>query len=218
LNNSFNNKGINLRNKQMNQQARKNATEKILQAATAVFAAKGRAATMADIAAKAGVSQGLAYHYFTSKEEIFSILLKQAWAEAGGGPAQRIGQIQGTPSQRLTILLTYILEGIRQTPGISQIMYNALEDENTPPDLKALIQRNGKALQDIMRQFIIEGQAAGEIVNDDPDQLLVALLACVNGLMKRAMMLDPKDANSHFPDAKIILRMLKPENQEEKRK
>ena len=104
--------------------------------------------TMADIAEKAQISQGLAYRYFKSKEEIFSILLKQAWEEAGGGPAQRIGQIQGTPGQRLTLLITNMLESSRQNPGISQIMYNALEDENTPADLKAMVQRNGQELQE----------------------------------------------------------------------
>ena len=31
-------------------------------------------------------------------------------------------------------------------------------------------------------------------------------------------MLDPKDAKFHFPEAKIILRIFKPENQEENRK
>ena len=66
-----------------------------------------------------------------------------------------------------------------------------------------------------MRQLIVDGQATGEIVKDDPDQLLVALLAFVNGLMKRATMLDPKDAKFHFPEAKIILRIFKPENQGE---
>ena len=203
------------RNKQANEEIRRETTQKILDAATAVFAAKGRAATMADIAAKAQVSQGLGYHYFASKEEIFSILLKQAWAKAGGGPAQRIGQIQGTPGQRLTLLIINMLEGSRQNPGISQIMYNALEDETTPADLKAMIQRNGQELQSVIRQLIVDGQATREVVKDDPDQLLVALLACFNGLMKRATMLDPKDANSHFPDARIILRMLKPENQGE---
>ena len=110
------------------------------------------------------------------------------------------------------LLITYILESNRQNPGITQIMYNALEDENTPSDFKALIQRNGKAIQDIMRQLIVEGQATGEIIRDDPDQLMVTLLACFNGLMKRATMLDPKDAKNHFPDAKIILRMLEPDS------
>ncbi len=202
-----------MRNKQQNEQARKNTTDKILKAATAVFAAKGRAATMADIAAKAGISQGLAYHYFASKEDIFTILIKQA-AEAGGGPAERINQIQGTPGERLALLITYILENNRQSPGVTQIMYNVLEDQTAPNDLKALVQKNGKAIQNIMRQLIIEGQAKDEIVKDDPDQLMVALLACFNGLMKRATMLDPNDAKNHFPDAKIILRMLKPECKE----
>ncbi len=51
--------GLLTRNKQANEEIRRETTQKILDAATAVFAAKGRAATMADIAAKAQVSQGL---------------------------------------------------------------------------------------------------------------------------------------------------------------
>ena len=117
------------------------------------------------------------------------------------------------PGKRLTLLITNMLQTNRQNPGISQIMYNALEDETTPADLKAMIQRNGQELQSVIRQLIVDGQATGEVVKDDPDQLLVTLLAVVNGLMKRATMLDPNDAKNHFPDAKIILRMLKPENQ-----
>ena len=188
-----------------------------MEGAVAVFAAKGSSATMADIAAKAGVSQGLAYHYFKSKDEIFATLIKQT-VEAGGGPVERISQVQGTPGTRLSLLITYILEGIRQTPGMSQIMHNVLEDETAPSDLKDLVLKNVKAIQDGMRQLIVEGQATGEIVKDDPDELMVALLACFNGLMKRATMLDPNDARNHFPDAEIILRMLKPENQGEYKK
>jgi hypothetical protein len=108
-----------------------------------------------------------------------------------------------------------MLEANRQNPGIAQIMYNALEDENTPADLKAIVQRNGKELQGAIRQLIVDGQATGEVVKDDPDQLLVALVALVRGLTKRAEMLDPNDAKSHFPEAKTILRMLRPESQGE---
>lgn len=199
-----------MRSKQQNEQARKNATEKILDAATAVFAAKGQAATMAGIAEKAQISQGLAYHYFKSKEEIYTTLIKQV-AEAGGGAAQRVNQVQGTPGQRLTLLITNMLEANRQNPGIAQIMYNALEDETTPADLKAIVRRNGQELQGAIRQLIVDGQAAGEVIKDDPDQLLVTLVAFVNGLTKRATLLDPKDPKFHFPEAKIILRIFKPE-------
>jgi AcrR family transcriptional regulator len=205
------------RSKEANEKLRKETTQKILDGAVAVFATKGNAATMADIAIKAGVSQGLAYHYFKSKEEIFAILVKQA-AEAGGGPVDRIDQIKGTPGKRLALLVTYILEDYCQNSGMAQVMYNVLEDETAPSDLKGLVLRNGKAIQNIMRQLIVEGQATGEIVDEDPDQLMVALLACFNGLMKRATMLDPNDAKNHFPEAKIILRMLRPENQGERTK
>lgn len=197
------------RSDQVNEEIRKEARNKILQAATAIFAAKGRAATMADIAAKAEVSQGLAYHYFSSKEEIFAILLKQA-LEAGGGPAARIQRIRGTPGKRLALLISYILEDRRRNPGFSQLLYQVLADDSTPNELKQLAIRNGKVIQDIMRQLIVEGQASGEIAKDDPDQLMVALLAFFDGLMKRASLLGGA-GEAHFPETRIILRMLKPD-------
>ena len=196
------------RSEQANEQIRKETTEKILEAAKCVFAAKGRAATMADIAAKAEISQGLAYHYFSSKEEIFETLLKQA-VESGGGPAARIEQIKGTPGMRLALLISYILEDRRTKPGFSQLLYQVLADDSAPNELRQLVVKSGKVIQDKMRQLIVEAQANGEITKDDPDQLMVALLAMFDGLMKRATMLDPRDNQTHFPDAKIILRMLK---------
>jgi Transcriptional regulator len=203
---------VSMRSKQQNEMARKNATEKILKAAAAVFAAKGQAATMADIAAEAGISQGLAYHYFTSKEEILTTLVKKV-AESGGGPAERIQKIKGTPGTRLELLVTYILEDRRENPGFSQLLHQVLTDDAMPNELKQLVMKNGKVIQDAMRQLIVEGQATGEVAKDDPDQLMIALLACFDGLMKRASMLDPADSKKYFPDAKIILRMLKPEEE-----
>src|SRR5208282_5068499 len=107
-----------------------------------------------------------------------------------------------------------ILDNNRRNPGFSQIFSQALEDGTTPNELRQLVQRNGKIIQNIMRELIVEGQATGEIAKDDPDQLMVALMACISGLMKRATMLDPKDAQKYFPETKIILRMLKPDQEE----
>ena len=50
---------------------------------TKVFARKGLRATITDIAKEAGVSQGLAYRYFPSKEAIFHTLLRQMLPDAG---------------------------------------------------------------------------------------------------------------------------------------
>jgi len=58
-----------------NQRRRSAQREKILDAARKVFARKGMAATMGEIAAEASVSHGLAYHYFANKEALFHALV-----------------------------------------------------------------------------------------------------------------------------------------------
>ncbi|HDP74622.1 MAG TPA: TetR/AcrR family transcriptional regulator [Bacteroidales bacterium] len=61
------------RTKQQVEAIRQQRVMQILDAALNVFAHKGfHSATIADIAQKAGVSKGLLYHYYSSKEELLS--------------------------------------------------------------------------------------------------------------------------------------------------
>jgi AcrR family transcriptional regulator len=212
MNGSFTNKWMKMP-REPNQKIHEQQRAKILTASRNVFARKGRAATMADVAAEAGISQGLAYRYFASKEEIFTTLIKQA-TQSGGGPAARIQQIQGKPGLCLALLVSYIIQDRRENPGFSQFFDQVLADDKTPNELREIIQRNGKVIQDLMRQLIVEGQASGEIAKDDPDQLMAALMACFDGLMKRASRLGLEEAKKNFPETKIILRMLRPEAQQ----
>ena len=61
-----------------NQRLREQQKTNILDAAMRVFARSGPTASMAEIAEAAGVSQGLAYRYFASKDEIYQALVEQA--------------------------------------------------------------------------------------------------------------------------------------------
>jgi len=61
----------------------------------------------------------------------------------------------------------------------------------------------------LLRQLIVEGQTTGEVAAGDPDQLVRAILACIEGLTRQAVY-DPEHYHEHFPDARIFLRMLKP--------
>ncbi|MEK8126304.1 TetR/AcrR family transcriptional regulator [Paenibacillus filicis] len=64
------------RNAEKDQELRKERCEQILGAAVELFVKKGVAATkISDIAAKVGISHGLIYNYFRSKEEIYLSLL-----------------------------------------------------------------------------------------------------------------------------------------------
>ncbi|HED23588.1 MAG TPA: TetR/AcrR family transcriptional regulator, partial [Firmicutes bacterium] len=67
------------RSRKQNEKMRRERKKQIMQVALHQFTAKGLFATkVKDIAEEAGIAQGLIYHYFESKEEIFIELIKEA--------------------------------------------------------------------------------------------------------------------------------------------
>ncbi|MGA2199319.1 MAG: TetR/AcrR family transcriptional regulator [Nitrososphaerales archaeon] len=196
--------------KKMSRELRGEKIEQILDAARTVFARKGTAATMAEVAAAAGISQGLAYRYFPSKEAILTSLVKRS-AGSGGGPAERIKKIPGSAGKRLEALISYIVADRRERPEFYQFLYQVLTDDAVQGDLRQVVRRNGREIQDVMRTLIVEGQATGEVVKDDPDQLMAALVSSIDGLVRWMPLFNPELAEEHYPDARIFLRMLKPE-------
>jgi TetR/AcrR family transcriptional regulator, fatty acid metabolism regulator protein len=76
----------------------------LLDAATKVFAERGyHEARVGDIAAEAGVSHGLLYHYFGSKEEVLHTIFRETWGlmvetirgieEAGGSARDQVRRV-----------------------------------------------------------------------------------------------------------------------------
>jgi len=191
-----------------NQRIREEQRAKILNSARKVFARKGVAATMADVAAAAGVSQGLAYRYFASKEALFQELVEQS-VQTGIAGIQRIPNMPGTLRERLGYLVSMAWEGRREHPEIYQLMYQVLDDEATSANIRELIGRQGQTYQNVLRQLIVEGQATGEVAQGDPDQLVIVFLTSLDGLSRLALR-DPEWVKQHFPDTEIILRIFKP--------
>src|SRR5258708_8294028 len=143
-----------------NQRLREVQHEKILDAARRVFARKGLAATMADIAADGAVSHGLAYHYFTNKEALFQALVEQTLQERRAA-LQRFREIPMPPGERLDFLVTRLVENQRDHPEVAQLHEQVQSSEATPPDLREQARRVGHALSDLLRQLIVEGQGEG---------------------------------------------------------
>jgi len=195
------------RTEEANQRIREEQRAKILDGARKVFARKGLAATMADVAAEASVSQGLAYRYFANKEAIFQALFEQI-VQTSLAAVPRFLEMPGTPGERLDFLISSAWEGRREHPEFYQLMYQVLSDEAAPDNLRELIDRQGQAYRDVMRQLIVEGQAAGEVAEGDPDQMVIVVLACLDGL-SRLVLWDSERVKKHFPDAGLLLRMLK---------
>src|SRR5450631_469165 len=195
------------RSEETKQRMREEQRTHILEAAKRVFARKGPAATMDDIAAEASVSHGLAYRYFVSKEAILSTLVEQAF-QANPMTFQHVLEMPMTPGERLNRLVSELVES-RRHPEFYQLFDQMRNSEATPDDLRELVHKRGHALRYVMRQLIVESQATGEVAAGDPDQLMRAIFACLDGLIKWAEYY-PDQYNEHFPDAGIFLRMLKP--------
>src|SRR5215470_3383256 len=112
-----------------NQRVRDEQRTKILNSARSVFARRGVAATMAEVAAEAGVSQGLAYHYIASKDELYRALVREALLSSG------LPELFGTPAAQLELLVSRLLEVRRDHPEFVQIFYRVLSDRPAQSDL-----------------------------------------------------------------------------------
>ncbi len=191
-----------------NQRIRSEQRDRILHAARQVFARKGLAATVDEIAAEAGVSHGLAYRYFANKTALFSELVIQDLQI----PAEWLEQFedaQGAPVEKIRQMVTGFVESRRHHPERYQLLAQVLNDESAPDELRQRITQRGQLVRGILRKLIIAGQAGGEVAPGDPDQLICAIFAALEGLTARPIN-DLTTYQADFPDAEIFLRMLKP--------
>ncbi|HWI53908.1 MAG TPA: TetR/AcrR family transcriptional regulator [Symbiobacteriaceae bacterium] len=196
------------RSEEENQRIRDERREQILMAAAKVFARKGLAATkIAEVAALAGASHGLVYHYFPSKEELFAALIERALFGATFVSQGALAQ-PGSPLDQLRWMLTLMLGGVLQQPDFFLVMVQAVTSDAVPRATRDLAIHQGAVSQAAVTQLIAAGQAAGQITAGDPEQLAIVLLAMINGLAI-GVSADPT-LMAKYPDAEVLLKLLKP--------
>lgn len=191
-----------------NQLIRTEQRARILEAARRVFARKGLAATVDDVAAEARVSHGLAYRYFANKTNLFSELVIQD-LRAPTDWLEQFAKEQAAPVEKIRQLVTGFVAARRDHPESYQLLARVLNDESAPGDLREQVMKRGRAVRAVLRELISAGQATGEVASGDPDQLVRALFAVLDGLAVWPGS-DPDSYQADFPDAEIFLRMLRP--------
>lgn len=125
------------RKKEVNEALRSKKRKSIVDAAFELFANHGYARTsISDIAKGAGVSKGLIYHYFRSKEEILQAIyysLKEMWTEMGA-----INE-QATPAERLKAMIEGAFVFIETMTNIARITTALIIQPSIPERLKPLL-------------------------------------------------------------------------------
>jgi AcrR family transcriptional regulator len=179
----------------------------ILAAARRVFARNGLAATRtSDIAAEAHISQGLIYHYFPTKEDLFSEIVEAALRETAA-LTTRAAQSTGQAWTRLEDLCEQMLAGVLEYPEYPLVILQAFTSEAVPPKARYAIQAYGQETFEALVALISQGQAEGTVVSGNPIELTIAFTACIQGVALSRMQADSEKPT--FPRAQTLLRLLK---------
>ncbi|GIP21975.1 TetR/AcrR family transcriptional regulator [Paenibacillus sp. J22TS3] len=179
--------------------------EQIKQAALKVFARRGLEGTkMSMIAAEAGVSDGLSYRYFKSKDEIFALLIREA-IQGSIEAMEMVGQSEASPLERFRSLTVEMLEDGNNYYFV--LMQQAMSAESLPNEVaKQLQSYSVQGILDLLTPIFIAGQKEGIFIDGDPGELVMWYLTVVSSLM----LIDVSSMMYGYskPDTEFLLRLI----------
>ncbi len=195
------------RNAEMNRAARDVRREQILTASLRLFASRGVFATkIADIVAAAGASQGLVYHYFASKEEIFATLIREAF-ERMNEACRMLEGLPLTPVEKLRLAAEKLLDGVAQNEDTALyhlLIAQATASDAIPDETKAVIREHNRFPYETMTRIFAEGQRKGQFRRDPPEMLALVFWTAIKGIcIHKATHRD----DCAVPNVEILMRM-----------
>lgn len=196
------------RNEDANKLIRDERREQILRAALKVFARKGLAATkISDIASVAQLSHGLIYHYFKSKDEIFTVLATQA-LETSSKIMIDAANLPVSPWERLKAMTEAIVPNAYQGlgPYYFLIVIQTYTSDAVPKQVKELAERQSMIYTECLVPLIREGQEKGEILEGDPLKLAVSFTSMIQGI---GVIKTLGGEELPLPTPEIVLRLFK---------
>lgn len=191
---------------------RSEATEKILLSAAKLFARKTFAkTTMQDIADDAGLSKGLAYRYFESKEALMREL-----AESAIHGVERMAALfrgPGTEREILTKATQFILDNLKEDPSSTDSLYlisqiDSFSEQELTRELKDALQGALSRLIDRLAGIIRAGQDHGHCRPGDPHRSALFYFSVFQGVAFASRTV-PRDYV--YPTADMFLAFLFPE-------
>jgi len=212
------------RTEEENQRIRELQRKKILKAAKDILLRKGQATTMADIANEAGVSQGLAYRYFESKNAICMEVMREMSSDDIFNMAH-LRSLEKSPTEKLELILANLLKCVEKfeitvqatlemdTPQHSFNFFHTLyhqmkEGSEEEQVVAAKLEEQFFTMRSYVQELIEAGQETGEFIQESSDKLMIMVFTCIKGLTALAIR-HPEQFAAHYPYTHLILRMIK---------
>jgi AcrR family transcriptional regulator len=157
--------------------------EKILEGGRRAFIAGGfRGTSVPSIAAEAGVSVGLIYRYFPSKEELFLELCLSGTPDELRDLAERIAPIDD-PVERLRAAIDSYFDALFHAIG-APLVLQALAAAPADDRIRAALRRRGDDLRGFGAGFVTDAIARGELSPDtDADEVAAVTTMLLDGAL-----------------------------------
>ncbi len=165
---------------------KKERKEQIMRAAIKVFAANGFKQTKVSLIAKeAGISHGLVYHYFNSKEEVLYESLE--WAVRLDETRKYLNELSESPLSPLEKIRKFTKFALLSSDSLSNDLFRLLQHLKEMEEIPDQILEFTKSLETFYIEFFIpifiEGQKTGEIIEEEPELLVGIFLTIISGVM-----------------------------------
>lgn len=177
-------------------------SEQIAEAALKVFVKKGYNGTkISEVASEAGVSHGLVYHYYKSKENLFVTLTDKVLSESYDYLCMH-NRIQGNPADVLRQMTEFILsESNGYYFAFVLQLYTA---DHLPEAIRGIMEAYGASRHiEALLPLFEQGQAQRYFVEGPVRDLVVCYFSTVQGLMLQSLL---ASGPFHFPSVDLILR------------
>jgi AcrR family transcriptional regulator len=153
----------------------------ILDAATKVFARRGfKDARMDDIVQESGLSKGLLYWYFKSKDAIVAAFLERLFS----GEFSAVKRLRDAPGSARERIMDFSVESARQVRRMGRLVPVTFEFYSLAFRNKAVRGFATKFFQtyvDAVTAVVAEGVSSGEFRDIDPRQAALTVCAVVEG-------------------------------------
>jgi TetR/AcrR family transcriptional regulator, fatty acid metabolism regulator protein len=151
--------------------------EKIMQATVRVAFEKGFSNTRtADIAKEAGVSEGLIFKYFPTKNKLFAIIIKENFKRLQAGITLIIENQSLTATGKINALIDYHFDFFANQRNIAQLLFGH-SDRKSIGDVEPIIEYAIKPYVQLVMKILNEGINSGEFRFLQPEVISVALIA-----------------------------------------
>ncbi len=195
------------RGAEFNERVKKERRQKIMKTAVKLFAVNGLAATKISlIASEAGMSQGLMYHYFRSKEEIYVALIRHAFDRMNTA-ARALEALPLTPRAKIETAVASLIQGFEaaEYSGYYHLLIaQATASQAIPDEAAAIIRKESQVPYRVMARIIADGQVQGQICGHDPDELALIFWTTIKGLALHRV---THGSNVKMPDPDILMKI-----------